>query len=425
MTVDAPNRQGLFRQSALDSMASPEQLDQMITIVRPPAWIALAAAGGLAIAALVWSVFGQVTTRVTGDGILISNGERVADAMAPAQGTLSEVSVQLGDTVQAGQIIARISQTVTSRQLANAHEVLAERKRDHEARLVSEAQENAATMANLDAQVRATRSLIAADEQRLGFLRKREEGMEALAGKGVVAMVRFDEARVELQKVERSLASARADLAKLDAQRLQSAFERQRREEQSAQRLNDAEREVRRLETDLERSTHVVSPTAGRVIEIKAQRGAVVSVGMSVITVESEGDTLTVLAFFPPELGKTVRVGMEGRVAPLPVKTAEFGSLVAKVERVSDFPVSSQGMANLLQNDQLVRRFSAKGAPYLVRLSLEADPATASGYRWSSGGGPPLRVGSGMLAGIDVVVRKQAPITLAIPLLRRMTNFVD
>lgn len=419
------NNKGIFRQVALDQLASPEHLDQMITIVQPPAWIALTVAGIIAAAVLAWSVLGEIATRVAGDGILVSNGERVADAMAPAQGTLAELSLGLGDSVQAGQIIGRISQSVVARQLANAREVLAERQREHAALQASAERELTAKLKNLEAQTSAARKALASDEQRLGFLRNRQDGMERLANQGLVSMIRFDEARVELQRVEHSVATARAEVAKLEAQRLEMTFDRQRREEQSARQMNDAERDVSRLLSELERSAVIVSPTTGRVIEIKAQPGSLVSAGTPVVTIESVGDGLTVLAFFPPEVGKTVRVGMEGRIAPLPVKAAEYGSLVSKVVRVSDFPISSNGMANLLQNDQLVRRFSARGAPYLVTLSLEAAPATPTGYRWSSGQGPPIQLASGMLAGIDVLVHKQAPIALVIPLLRKSTGFVD
>jgi HlyD family secretion protein len=52
-------------------------------------------------------------------------------------------------------------------------------------------------------------------------------------------------------------------------------------------------------------------------------------------------------------------------------------------------------------------------------VALDADPATATGYRWAGGAGPPVPLTSGTLVEAAVTVRRQAPIGFAIPLLRR------
>jgi HlyD family secretion protein len=60
----------------------------------------------------------------------------------------------------------------------------------------------------------------------------------------------------------------------------------------------------------------------------------------------------------------------------------------------------------------------AQGAPYAARVKLLPDASTASGYAWSAGSGPPLVLSSGTTASADITVRRQAPITLVLPLLR-------
>jgi HlyD family secretion protein len=62
----------LFRQEALDQLSSPEQLDQVMQVVRPPAWLPLSAMGVLVAVAGIWSVFGRIPLTVTGEGIVIS-----------------------------------------------------------------------------------------------------------------------------------------------------------------------------------------------------------------------------------------------------------------------------------------------------------------------------------------------------------------
>jgi HlyD family secretion protein len=79
-------------------------------------------------------------------------------------------------------------------------------------------------------------------------------------------------------------------------------------------------------------------------------------------------------------------------------------------------------MGAVLHNDALVRRFSLAGAPYAVRVALERDGANVSRYRWSSGGGPPIRLSAGTLARAEVTTREQPPLDLVVPILKRLSG---
>jgi HlyD family secretion protein len=117
-----------------------------------------------------------------------------------------------------------------------------------------------------------------------------------------------------------------------------------------------------------------------------------------------------------------VKPGMQVRIEPSSVKREEFGTMVGTVTTVSDFPITPQGMAAVLHNDTLVSRFSHDGAPYGARVSLEQDATTVSGYRWAVGTGPPVRLSSGTLIRAEVTTRRQRPLDLVVPLIRRLTG---
>ena len=91
--------QRAFRASALDRAASPEQFDHLVVITKPSDWILTAVLCLALTAAIIWGVVGRIPTRVTGDGILISNGDRVVDAVSGAAGRLALVFVTVGDHV--------------------------------------------------------------------------------------------------------------------------------------------------------------------------------------------------------------------------------------------------------------------------------------------------------------------------------------
>src|SRR5712692_1668862 len=66
---DAMQRK-LFRQTSLERLSSPEQLDQLLQVTTPQGWLALIGLGGLLIMALLWGVFGSVQNTKVGQGIL-------------------------------------------------------------------------------------------------------------------------------------------------------------------------------------------------------------------------------------------------------------------------------------------------------------------------------------------------------------------
>src|ERR1700741_1464363 len=117
----------VFRQVALDRLASPEQLDQLITLTSPIGWAALAAIAVLLSAIVVWGVFGKVPTRVEGAGILVARGGQVFDAMAPASGTLASVAAT-GSTVNKGDVVATLDDAQAEQDLDHAANVLREQE---------------------------------------------------------------------------------------------------------------------------------------------------------------------------------------------------------------------------------------------------------------------------------------------------------
>jgi hypothetical protein len=64
----------VFRKVSLERMSSPEQLDQMMQVTTPRGWVVLAALIVLIIFAVFWGIFGSISTKVTGMGILLKRG---------------------------------------------------------------------------------------------------------------------------------------------------------------------------------------------------------------------------------------------------------------------------------------------------------------------------------------------------------------
>jgi HlyD family secretion protein len=414
--------QRAFRTVALQRAASPEQLDHLVYITKPFDWI-LAFVICLALAAaLTWGVVGRIPTRVAGEGILVSDGGRVVDAVSDAAGQLASINVSVGDHVRQGQPIAKIAQTDIQQRHASAVEVFHEREREHAdltSKVASELASKSQNFAKLEA---AFNQVVKATDQRIEYLTVDVKNLEGLLAKGYTTRRNVEDRRRELTDAQQRKEDTLNEILKLRSQQTDLETQRQREIQQSEFSLNDARRQMDTIAGTLNQNTQVVSPIEGRVLEIKVSAGSVLAVGTPVIAIESEGTRLEALVYIPTERGKSVKPGMQVRIEPSTVKREEFGTMVGTVVTVSDFPITPQGLAAVLHNDTLVSRFSHEGAPYAARVSLEQDASTVSGYRWAVGQGPSIRLSSGTLIRAEITTRRQRPLDLIVPLIKRLTG---
>jgi HlyD family secretion protein len=415
--------QRAFRTVALQRAASPEQLDHLVGITKPFDWILTFVICLALAAALTWGIVGRIPTRVPGEGILVSDGGRVVDAVSNAAGRLSSIDVSVGDHVQQGQPIAQIAQTDIQQRYTSSIEVFHEREREHAdltSKVASELASKSQNFAKLEA---AFDQVVKATSQRIEYLTVDVKNLEDLLAKGYTTRRNVEDRRRELTDAQQRKEDTQNEILKLRSQKTDLETQRAREIQQSQFSLNDARRQMDALAGMLNQNTQVSSPIEGRVFEIKVSAGSVLAVGTAVIAIESEGTKLEALVYIPSERGKSVKPGMQVRIEPSTVKREEFGTMVGAVMTVSDFPITPQGMAAVLHNDSLVSRFSHEGAPYAARISLDQDPTTVSGYRWAVGKGPPIRLTSGTLTRAEVTTRRQRPLDLVLPLIKRLTGF--
>jgi HlyD family secretion protein len=409
--------ESIFRKVALERLSSPDQLDRLITLTSPIGWTSLVAIVVLICAAVIWSVVGRIPTRVEGAGILVTHGGQVFDAMAPAAGTLMWVA-PIGSEVAKGDVVARFDDTQVRQDLEHARAVLNEQTQDLE-QLSQRIEADGAARERVDAQRRANlQAVITAAEQRHSFYSDEMQRQAPVVQQGFITRRFAQETQQRVDTAEQDGRQARNDLLRIDADELDAKGRDEQELHHQQEAVTAAHSKVEELQTQLDRATKVASPIDGQVTEIKADVGALITAGKPILSIETAGKRLELVLYIPPDQGKHVVPDMPVRIEPAMFKKEEYGTLKGRVLSISQFPVSAEGMTAVLQNPQLVARFSAHGAPYAARVALAPDPATPSGYVWSAGQGPPGELSSGTTASAEITVREQAPITLVLPLLR-------
>jgi HlyD family secretion protein len=411
----------IFRATALQRAASPEQLDHLVGVTKPADWILTFVICLVVAGAIGWGIVGRVPSRATARGILVGSGH-VTDVVSAAAGRLASIGVSVGDRVTHGQSIAQIAQTDIEQRHHDAVEVLNERQREFDdmaAKVKAELAVKADNFAKLEA---AFNQVIAATGQRVVYLTTDVANLEDLLAKGYTTRKAVEDRRLELTEAQQRKQDTQNEILKLRTQKTDLETQRDRELQQSQFTVNEARRQVNELAGQLGRNSEVISPTDGRVVEVKVSAGSVLSIGTPVIAIEDESTNLEAVVYIPADQGKTIKPGMQVHVAPSTVKREEFGTMMGTVASVSDFPMTPQGMAAVLHNDSLVTLFTHDGAPYAVTVTLERDLATTSGYRWAVGKGPNVLLTSGTLAEAEITTRSRRPIDLVVPLIKKLTG---
>lgn len=412
----------MFRKAALDRLSSPEQLDLTMRVTSPQSWIALTGVGLLLVAVVVWSVVGTIPTKVQAQGVIIRPGG-VLEVYAQGAGPVDEVLVTAGETVEAGQVVARLAQPALERERDNARARLEELERQHR-ELASFSARNLTLQSDSRAlQKSKLENTIAFAEQRLEALREQIRSEEALLEKGLITRQTVLHTRQAYFGTEDLLEGARNELNQLPLTQLTTVTQADQEILQSQLRINEADRALRLLEQQLDRVSAVTSPYAGRVLEVKQNPGAIVGIGTALVSLElldAEKEGLTVIAYVPAHDGKEVVRGMPVQVSPANVIREEDGFLIGRVGYVSEFPATPDGMMRVLSNSTLVQGLSAAGAPFAAYIELDVDPASVSGYRWSSSRGRDIAVNSGTLCMVTITVRERRPVELVLPILRQV-----
>jgi HlyD family secretion protein len=415
-----PAEKSPFRQAALARLNNPEQLDRLLTVTTARSWIAATVFLLLIATAIGWSFVGVLSTYVSGSGLFLNEDGRILAAVAPGTGTLSEILVRRGDTVEKDQLVARLVSADVEAQIANARALVAERAAEMERQRTVGAAELRDKRAAFGKRREALIAQRESANARVETLRQKLADEEHLLRRQIVTRSVVLQTRTQLDQTLNEASDVTAQLAQIDSQEVDAAFESDQRIKNAEFSLADAERRLAELLESNRSGSQVVAPTAGIVDSIQANVGSLLSRGQSILSVETPGTSVELLLFVPVrDGGDQLEAGERVNIAPNWVKREEEGTLIGEIREVSKFPVTPDEMRALVQNEELVRSFSANGPTYVAHVRLQRDPTTVSGYAWTSSRGAEEPITSGGFATADVLIKEEHPIGLVIPTLRR------
>jgi HlyD family secretion protein len=406
-----------FRQSAIDRLSSPEQLDQLVKVADAKGWVAALGIALIIAFGALWGAFGSIATEVQAPGILVLRGGHLMTIPSPASGMITEMRVRAGDVVKKGDIVAIVQQTELQQRLADARDVLKERENTLALRRIALDSEMTTRRQNADVRRTVLLQSNQATAQRLERLRRQLAIREQLRSQNLEVEDRVEETRGEVARGVQELSDSKTRILDIDASMQDAAASQQKELDSLQQIVAEARRNVAQLETRLQDSRAVEAPATGRVTEVTTSIGTTVDPGAPILNIETSGEGLQATVYIPIASGKRVHPGMMVHIEPSTVRREEFGMLVGTIVDVSSFPSTPAGMHAVLQNQRLVDAFSGGSPPYEARVSL-VSAATPTGYAWTSGTGPHTDLTSGTTVKTYIAVAEDPPLLLLMPFLR-------
>jgi hypothetical protein len=153
----------------------------------------------------------------------------------------------------------------------------------------------------------------------------------------------------------------------------------------------------------------VVSPHAGRVLELKASEGSMVTLGMPLLSVEAlteDGSSIEAALFLSAAEAASVAVGQSVKIAT--AYQEELGYVRGQVKTVNRYPATMAGLLNILGSEDLIQTVVRSPNPIEVRVTLEPTAVNSQAFA--------AFIRSGSTGSAAITIDEQRPIEFVLPI---------
>jgi HlyD family secretion protein len=245
---------------------------------------------------------------------------------------------------------------------------------------------------------------------------------EQLLAKGLVTRQQVNTARQNQVNIQQQIDALRVKLKQYDAQEYSINAQPEATDVPARANIASIERQLAGLRQQLTMAERVVSPYGGEILESKVYPGSSVDAGQALFSIQPDAAKLEIVAYVPSSQAKDIRQGLEVQISPMNIKREEYGFMRGVVNYVADYPSTPEALMRNFQNQSLVTALSQSGPVTEIHASIKANPTTPTGFDWSTSQGPPSKITSGTICFAQIVTKRQTPVTLLFPYLKKQTG---
>lgn len=214
----------------------------------------------------------------------------------------------------------------------------------------------------------------------------------------------------------------------------------------SLQSIQDSQQKLLQLDTDIKNDllslrvslfdylnkTYLMAPTDLYVVNTSFRNEQTISAGSNAFLYTTANPILPtyITTYFNAKQAAQIFPGMKALVTPSGISRAQYGGIIASVERVDTSPSSLEeitAQTGIKEVGRLVN--TSQSVPFRVVVELQKvkqgqdyacnSETSSECYRWNSGEEPPYPTRLGNTVNVQVTTETQTPIQLVIPVLRK------
>jgi membrane fusion protein len=398
--------ESLFRKEALEANKS-KAIGSVALYCPPYRWVIVGLVGLITVATLVFFFFGTYTKRETATGALIPV-EGVMDIVAINPGTVTELSINEGDSVEKGAPLITISSEVATK-YGQTRETIAEQLELQHDMLIKEranlyilSEETRKGLEDkkrlLEQQLRRLSDIYASRMQQTKLAAEKVNKYKMMRKEGYASNSQVEEqetARLEAESRLQDVARQRIDL-----QQQLTQTQQQIREQpiNVINKANDIDRRLAELKQNLmenesRRSVVLNAPQKATVASVVVRRGQIVANGQTVASLLPENTELQARIMVSSRAIGFIQAGQRVVLRYQAYPWQKFGQQLGKVVEVSRVALSPQEVAQITGNNQVQEQH------YLVKVKLDNQFIKAYGK--------PVRLQPGSAVEADFLIDKR------------------
>jgi HlyD family secretion protein len=259
-------------------------------------------------------------------------------------------------------------------------------------------------------------------QQQETILKKQLGSGEALYDKGIISEDEYDKNKTDLMLVQQNIKNSKSQIDSIDKQISDMQTQYQSGIQQRELNIKNKQTESDAFAARIKKEGELYAEVSGTVSEISVQAGQNVTINQTVVLIENTGHAgadLEAVVFVSNIQAKKIQPAHPVLIAPTATRPSEHGQITGRVLSVSPFPVTENRLITIFHNETLARQFLNAGGVFEVRVVLDKDAGTPSGFHWTGGNGPNIAVTSGNLCNATFSVEKRKPVSYLIPFLRK------
>lgn len=385
----------VFRENALKNQHSTSKVADSVLVTKPKNVVWLVAITLVILFGVVWSIVGEIPEFVDGAGI-VSGDDEIKQVKIPFSGTVNTVEVQVGDTIEEGDLILTIDQYDLQFEIKKIQSNLNELQTRFNR--ISRYYDVGQKAKILDSLVRDERSML----YDLKTFNRQIAG--ASENDAILIRSKIEVCTESLEELKWKIIECKNfKLADIDEVR---------------NRLLEMNNALNEKKSEYNIKTKLRSPYSGLVLELTLGEGDYFTTSHSVMTLENFDQTSSAseaIVFVDAFHSKKLKKGMKVYLEPSTFLKEEYGYIIGEVMEVAEYPSSKEGLDRILRNDELISRLTSNTLPVYVKVRLLEDKTNTSGLKWTTGKGPNSKIVAGTLISAKVVLDVKSPLELMFP----------